>query len=95
MSITHQSGVHSDPETHGVQFGRVTVTVDRALGDCVIRAPRPDRADSVTRFHSLDEMRAAYATHMRAAPTNPIAADYARALKFAGLQIKSQQEKKL
>lgn len=92
--VAQALGVHSDPDTHGVQFGGVTVTVDLALGDCVLRAKLPNGPEKATRFHSLDEMRAAYVTHKRAELSNPLAADYARALKFAGQQIKSQQETK-
>ena len=89
---------HSDPETHGVQFGRVVVTVDAALGDCIVIAPQPGpicTSPKRMRLNSLDEIRGAYAAQAqlarRAPKENPHAADIARALKLAGQKLKANQ----
>lgn len=87
------SDIHSNPDTHGRAFGDVVVTVDRAAGDCVVRIPHK-RKGAVTpstrtiRFNNLDEIRGAYAQQSRLSAVDPIAADYARALKHAGMAIK-------
>ena len=86
---------HSAPELHGIKFGQVTVTIDLALGDCVVIAPRPGpicTAPRKMRLNSLDEIRGAYATQFRQIKTDPIAADIARALRLAGEKIKEQQK---
>lgn len=85
---------HLDPATHGIRFGEVVVTVDLELGDAVVRAPRPGTFGQGTdrrRFNSLDEIRGAYAVQISRPATDPLAADIARALKFAGQQIRSAQ----
>jgi hypothetical protein len=92
------SAIHGDPKQHGVTFGDVVVTVDLCLGDCVIRAPQPGPVLPVekrARFHSLDEMRGAYAVQQgihQKDPNNTTARDMAKALKFAGLAIKNHQK---
>ncbi len=86
---------HADPQTHGQRFGAVLVTIDRDAGDCQVVAPRPGPVGSVTRkmrLHSLDEIRGAYWVQLGLAATDPVAKDIADALKFAGQQLKSQQE---
>ncbi|ABF64047.1 hypothetical protein TM1040_1314 [Ruegeria sp. TM1040] len=93
---------HADPDTHGHRFGAVVVTVDLALGDCVIRAPQPSKGplqtiDRQTRFNSLDEIREAYRTQnwlSRKPQQHPHAGDMASALKFAGQRLKAEQERK-
>jgi hypothetical protein len=95
------SSPHTNPEQHGTRFGHVVVTVDLELGDCVVIAPQ--RAGVTTaprkmRLNSLDEIRGAYRVQTglarRVSAKHPHAADIARALKFAGEQIKAQQGKK-
>jgi hypothetical protein len=89
------SNIHADPAINGTTFGEVTVTVDLSAGDCVIRAPRPGLIMPVmrtARFHSLDEIQGAYQVQYCLAATDPVAADIARALKFAAQQLKAKQE---
>ena len=79
-----------DPARHGTRFGEVVVTIDQDAGDAVIRAPQPGRYITTTRrahFHSLDEIEGAYAVQLGLSATDPVAADIARALKFAGQQL--------
>jgi hypothetical protein len=94
------SSPHSNPNKYGTCFGSVVVTVDLALGDCVVIAPQ--RAGVTTtprkmRLNSLDEIRGAWGIQdglaRRASAKHPHAADIARALKFAGELIKDQQRK--
>lgn len=95
------SSPHSDPSTHGQQFGRVVVTIDLDAFDCVLRAPGAGRGlraagERVVRLHSLDEVREAFRTQnwlSRKPEEHPHAADMARALKFAGLRLEKHQEK--
>ncbi|MEO3480752.1 hypothetical protein AAFO90_24285 [Phaeobacter sp. CAU 1743] len=94
--------VHADPDTHGHRFGAVVVTVDIALGDCVIRAPQPCKGPAKTtvrkaRFNSIDEIREGWRTQnwlSRKPHEHPHAGDTARALKFAGQRLKAAQERK-
>jgi hypothetical protein len=92
---------HANPDKHGITFGEVVVTVDLALGDCVVRAPQ--RTGVVTaprkiRLNSLDEIQGAYQAQLMLAQCNPEehphAADIARALQLAGQRLKSQQGRK-
>lgn len=88
---------HSNPEEHGIRFGQVTVTVDAALGDCVVIAPRPGPVGSVPRkmrLNSLDEISGAFGVQNRLGVKDPVAADIARALRFAGETINKQQKGK-
>ncbi|MBY6056785.1 hypothetical protein [Leisingera daeponensis] len=92
---------HLDPETHGTTFGKITVTVDQNLGDCIIIAPGKglvgQDVPSRKRFNSLDEIRQAYRTQnwlSRKAQQHPHAGDMASALKFAGQLLKAEQERK-
>ena len=81
---------HEDPCAHGTRFGEVVVTVDTAVGDCVVHAPRPGPVVPVmhrTRLNSVEEMQGAYSVQMGYAASNPIAGDIARAIKFAILQL--------
>ncbi|WP_417701906.1 hypothetical protein [Pseudophaeobacter sp.] len=94
------SSLHENPDLHGTRFGQVVVTVDLALGDCVVIAPQRAGVTTVPRkmrLNSLDEIRGAYGVQIglakRVAAKHPHAADIARALKFAGEQIKAQQGK--
>ena len=73
------------------------MTVDLALGDCVVIAPR--RAGVVealrsVRFHSLDEIMGAYQAQASRAALDRVSQDYASALKFAAEQIKKHQERR-
>ncbi|NSY36849.1 hypothetical protein [Leisingera sp. ANG59] len=92
---------HLDPETHGTTFGKITVTVDLGLGDCIIIAPGKglvgQEVPSRKRFNTLDEIREAYRTQnwlSRKPERHPHAGDIARALKFAGQLLKAAQERK-
>jgi hypothetical protein len=92
---------HLDPDTHGTTFGKITVTVDLELGDCIIIAPGKglvgQEVPSRKRFNSLDEIRAAYRTQnwlSRKPQQHPHAGDMASALKFAGRQLINHQERK-
>ena len=89
------SRIHADPASHGQRFGQVTVTVDLDLGDVMIHAPRPGPVHAVmrqTRLNSLDEVRGAYQVQHGLSARDPIAADMARALKFAGQRLRTHQE---
>ena len=89
---------HNDPESHGHKFGRVVVTVDLELRDCVIIAPQPGKITTIprkVRFHNLDEMRGAYEAQTKLAKGgNSVAADIARALKFAGEEIQATDKRR-
>jgi hypothetical protein len=88
------SSPHSDPASNGQTFGEVTVTVDLDAGDCVVHSFRPGPVFPIAktmRLHSLDEVQATYIAQYRLGSTNPMAADVARALKFAAQQLKSRQ----
>ncbi|WP_035920114.1 hypothetical protein [Leisingera aquimarina] len=93
---------HLDPATHGTKFGKITVTVDLDLGDCIIIAPGKglvgQEVPSSKRFNSLDEIAGAYRTQCQlaasAADKHPNAQDMANALKFAGRKLKDHQERK-
>ena len=88
------SSPHTDPASNGQTFGKVTVTVDLDAGDCVVHSFRPGPVFPIAqtmRLHSLDEVQGAYMVQYRLAPTDPMAADVARALKFAAQQLKSRQ----
>ncbi|MEX5600723.1 hypothetical protein [Pseudophaeobacter sp. C1-32P7] len=95
------SRFHSNPDAHGMQFGKAIVTVDLDLMDCMIRAPRPAKGSMIgdivqsRRFHSLDEIEGARAQQLRLhADGDEVAGDIARALKFAAGQISSKQGKR-
>ncbi len=92
------SSPHSNPDKYGIRFGAVVVTVDHALGDCVVIAPQRagvSTAPRKMRLNSLDEIRGAWGIQdglaRRASSKHPHAADIARALKFADELIKDQQ----
>ncbi|MFY0309653.1 hypothetical protein ACFMBG_07120 [Leisingera sp. D0M16] len=92
------SSPHLDPDTHGSKFGKVTVTVDLDLGDCIIIAPGKgligQEVPCRQRYNSLDEIRGAYRTQnwlSRKPQQHPHAGDMARALKFAGRKLKDHQ----
>jgi len=95
------SSPHTNPDLHGTRFGQAVVTVDLELCDCVVIAPQRAGVSTVPRkmrLNSLDEIRGAYGVQIglarRSNGNHQIAADIARALKFAGEQIKAQQGKK-
>jgi hypothetical protein len=78
-------------------FGRVKVLVNLTDGHCAVTAPRTGNMQHATRtmrLHSLDEIRGAYAIQYRLSAQCAVAADIARALRFAGEQLKSHQERK-
>ena len=89
------SAVHNDPSRNGTTFGRVTVTVDLTAGDCMIHSHRPGPCADVPcrkRFHSIDEIQGAYQVQFGLGTTDPVAAEVARALKFAATQLKAHQK---
>lgn len=89
------TSVHANPATNGTVFGKATVTVDLDAGDCVVHSFRQGPVGLLPRsmrLHSLDEIHGAYQVQSGLAATDPIAADIARALKFAGQQLKAHQE---
>jgi len=85
------SSPHTNPAAHGTVFGAATVTVDFEAGDCVIRVDAPGYRTKRPRFQSLEEIQGAYQVQFGLAATDPIAADVARALKFAGQQLRREQ----
>lgn len=93
---------HADPNKHGHRFGAVVVTIDFDAFDCILRTPQPSKGPVATveksaRFHSLDEIRAAWQTQnwlSRKPALHPHAFDMACALKFAGQCLKNHQERK-
>jgi hypothetical protein len=81
---------HTDPDCNGQSFGRVVVTVDLDVGDCVVHSFVRGVCNDVPRrmhLHSLEEMQGAYQVQFGLGVTDPIAADNARALKFAGERL--------
>ncbi len=90
------SAVHNDPASNGTAFGRVTVTVDLSAGDCVIHSHRPGPCRDVPyrkRFHSVDEIHGAYQVQFGLGATDPVAAEVARALKFAATQLEAHRKR--
>jgi hypothetical protein len=88
------SSPHADPASNGQTFGKATVTVDIDAGDCVVHSFRPGPVFPIaqkTHLHSLDEVQGAYMVQYRLAPTDPMAADVARALKFAAQRLRADQ----
>lgn len=84
------SAVHADPDRHGVRFGQVTVTVDVALGDCVLHVldrsattPVPRRV----RLHSIEEMQGYVNALAHRSTAGSTEADLSRAAAFAAAQI--------
>jgi hypothetical protein len=91
------SAVHNDPASNGTTFGRVTVTVDLAAGDCMIHGTRPGPIVEVPvrkRFHSIDEIQGAYQVQLGLSASDPAAGDVARALKFAAQQLQNAKGRK-
>ncbi|KIC15017.1 hypothetical protein [Leisingera sp. ANG-Vp] len=94
------SSPHLTAEDYGTKFGKVIVTVDLERGDCIIIAPGRglvgQEVPSRKRFNSLDEIEGAYRIQLQLAQAagnkHPNAQDMARALKFAGQQLKQHQE---
>lgn len=86
------SSPHADPASHGHTFGKVTVTIDLNAGDCVLHVDALGYAMKRPRFHSVEEIQGAYQVQHGLAATDPIAADVARALNFAGYQLLADQE---
>ena len=86
---------HADPARHGTEFGDVVVTVDRELGDCVVRTTRPGPTGPIPiskRFHGIEEIEGAYRTQIFSAKSGET--DVARALKFAGQALNPKRERK-
>ena len=75
------------------RFGDALVALDGA-GGCIVRVDDLTHQNRRMHLHSLDEIAGAYQMQQGMASTDPIAADIARALKFAGQQIKSQEGKR-
>jgi hypothetical protein len=89
------SSVHNDPSSNGTTFDGVTVTVDLIAGDCVIHSQRPGPCRDIPyrkRFHSIDEIQGAYQVQFGLGVTDPVAANVARALKFAATQLMAQRK---
>lgn len=85
---------HDNPAANGTTFGVATVTVDLEIGDCVIVVVATGHRSRRPRFHGLEEIQGAYQVQFGLAATDPVAADIARALKFAAKQIKNHNEGK-
>lgn len=79
--------VHNDPARNGTTFGVVTVTVDLDAGDCMLRVDAAHRRAKTPRFHSVEEIQGAYQVQLGLGATDPVAADIARALKFAAQRL--------
>lgn len=85
-------------EQCGVVFGLVTVAVDPAQGDAVLRfnvrgkiVPFP----KVLHLHNIDELRGLYSAHAKDAGKGvQLSIDMRRAVKFAGQSIQSHQTRK-
>ena len=89
------SAVHNDPSSNGTTFDSVTVTVDLIAGDCVIHSQRPGPCRDIPyrkRFDSIDEIQGAYQVQFGLGVTDPVAANVARALKFAATQLMAQRK---
>jgi hypothetical protein len=87
---------HIDPVRFGHVFGRATVTVDVDAGDCVVHTARPGRLEARPvrlHLHSLDELDGAYQVQWRLGLKDELAADIARALKFAGQRLNAKQRR--
>lgn len=85
---------HDSPSSNGHVFGVTTVTVDLVADDCVIRVDADGYRARQLRLHGLDEIQGAYQVQNGLAATSSVAKDIARALKFAGQQLKNHQEEK-
>lgn len=86
------SSVHANPAANGTVFGQATVTVDLEAGDCVVRSVRPGPCGDIPqsmRLNSIDEIQGAYQVQFGLGATDAVAADVARALKFAGQQLRN------
>lgn len=88
------SGIHANPSANGQRFGRAIVTVDHDLGDCVVTCDAPGYELKRMRLHSLEEISGAYQVQIGLAATDDVAADIARALKFAGQLLKAKRGKR-
>ena len=81
--------VHVDRDRNGHVFGAVTITVDDALGDCVMYAPIPLPTGQTmrrTHLHGWDEIagaRMAAVSRLNANPGDQVARDMEAALRFA------------
>lgn len=76
-------------DTHR-EFGEVRVSVHFDTADCVVSAPRPGPFMSVTktaRFHSLDQIQAAYSVSQARVQEDPTAEDVCKALRWAGEKL--------
>jgi hypothetical protein len=85
---------HLSPERNGVTFGDVIVTIDKDCGDCVVHTTRkgpPGPVPISKRFHSIEEIEAAYRAQTHRGSSGE---DLARAFKFAAQSLASGRKKR-
>lgn len=85
---------HLDPASNGTVFGMATVTVDLKLRDCCVVVAADGYGLKRLRLHSLEEIQATYQVQHGRSGFDPIAADVAKALKFAAQQLRNRQREK-
>ncbi|MEY8099054.1 hypothetical protein AB9F29_16755 [Falsihalocynthiibacter sp. S25ZX9] len=79
---------HLNPAANGTVFGVATVTVDFKARDCCVVVSADGYGVKRLRLHSIEEIQATYQVQHGRAGFDPVAADVANALKFAGRQLK-------
>jgi len=91
------SGASHDPWKDAQRFGQVLVVVDTENDGAMVQAPQPGPVHDLMRtmrLHGLDEITGAYQVQSGMASTDPVAANIARALKFAAAQLKAHRGSK-
>ena len=85
------TGLGAELEAGGGQvFGAARVVVDVACGECMVLITLGGlKLPKRMHLHSLDEIRGAFSVHSQR-HWDPVAQDVARALKFAGSQIRQR-----
>lgn len=83
--------VHANPDLNGVHFGRVVVTIDAELGDCVLWVPTPGGSQRRIHLNSMDEIEGSLGVHAGNAKNDPLSADMVRALRFAAQRIAGRE----
>lgn len=76
----------------GQVFGSARIVVDAEAGECILVVSVGEPfVPKRMHLHSLDEIRGAYSNFVQR--SDAVSQDAARALKFAGLQIRGRERK--
>lgn len=74
----------------GHRFGAARIVFDAARGECIVLAKLPtSEIPKRMHLHSLEEIYGAFSVHSQR-HGDPVSQDVARALKFAGTQIRQR-----